>query len=164
VRFAYRDSIQVLQHALTLVPRVAVETQAELEIQLLERIGDAHYWLGAMVECARAYEAKAALAAQAGLSSARVTALSFLVRPCGLIDPARGFVAVEGAVALSAGLGDPLLHGRTQLLAAGSKLLYDTWRREDWETCESARRTLQELSPGGLPAYHQMIYAHLQML
>ena len=53
VRFAYRDSIQVLQHALALVPRVAVESQADLEIQLLERIGDAHYWLGAMVECAR---------------------------------------------------------------------------------------------------------------
>src|SRR5262249_11310637 len=30
VRFAYRDSIQVLQHALTLVPRVAPERQADL--------------------------------------------------------------------------------------------------------------------------------------
>src|SRR5262249_42727271 len=72
--------------------------------------------------------------------------------------------AVDEAVALSDGLGDPLLHGRAALLSAGSKLLYDTWRREDWAICESAYRTLQGLSATGLPAYHQMIYAHLQML
>src|SRR5262245_24493078 len=59
VRFAYRDSIHVLQHAMTLVPRVAVEQRADLEAQLLECIGDAYYWLGEMVECARAYEAEA---------------------------------------------------------------------------------------------------------
>ncbi len=164
VRFAYRDSIQVLQHALALVPRVAVESQADLEIQLLERIGDAHYWLGAMVECARAYEAEAARAARGGLTAARVNALSFLVRPFGRIDPDRGIAAIEEAVALSANLGDPLLHGRTELLAAGSRLLYDTWRQDDWDICESARRTLQGLSPAGVPEYHRMIYAHLQML
>ena len=164
VRFAYRDSIQVLQHALALVPRAAVESQADLEIQLLERIGDAHYWLGAMVECARAYEAEAALAARGGLTAARVNALSFLVRPFGRIDPDRGIAAIEEAVALSANLGDPLLHGRTELLAAGSRLLYDTWRQDDWDICESARRTLQGLSPAGVPEYHRMIYAHLQML
>jgi DNA-binding winged helix-turn-helix (wHTH) protein/tetratricopeptide (TPR) repeat protein len=164
VRFAYRDSIRVLQHALTLVPRAAVESQADLEIQLLERIGDAHYWLGAMVECARAYEAEAARAARGGLTAARVNALSFLVRPFGRIDPDRGIAAIEEAVALSANLGDPLLHGRTELLAAGSRLLYDTWRQDDWDICESARRTLQGLSPAGVPEYHRMIYAHLQML
>src|SRR5262245_38513095 len=164
MRFAYRDSIQVLEHALTLLPRVAADRQAELEIQLLERIGDAQYWLGAMVECAHAYEAEAARAARAGLTPARVTALSFLIRPFGLIGPDRGIAAIEEALALSAGLSDPLLRGRTELLAAGSKLLYDTWRHEHWQMCESARGTLQELGPAGLPHYHQMIHAHLLML
>src|SRR5262245_8030551 len=163
-RFAYRDSIQVLEHALTLLPRVAAEKQAEVEIELLERIGDAHYWLGAMAESARAYEAGAARAAQAGLTAVRVTALSVLVRPFGLIDPDRGIAAIEEAVALSASLGDPVLQGRTELLAAGSRLLYDTWRGEDWEVCESARRALQETSPAGVPNYHRMIYAHLLTL
>jgi DNA-binding winged helix-turn-helix (wHTH) protein/tetratricopeptide (TPR) repeat protein len=163
-RFAYRDSIQVLRHALTLVPHAAVEHRAELEAQLFERIGDAQYWLGEMVECARAYEAEAACGARSGLPSVRVNALSFLIRPFGLIDPDRGIAAVEEAVALSAGLGDPRLHARTELLAAGSRLLYDTWRGDDWQTCESARRTLEALSPAGVPDYHRMIYAHLQML
>src|SRR5262249_21218502 len=146
------------------LPRVAAEKQAEVEIELLERIGDAHYWLGAMAECARAYEAGAARAAQAGLTAVRVTALSVLVRPFGLIDPDRGIAAIEEAVALSASLGDPVLQGRTELLAAGSRLLYDTWRGEDWEVCESARRALQETSPAGVPNYHRMIYAHLLTL
>ncbi len=148
-RFAYRDSIRVLQHALTLVPRVIMERQAEVEIQLLERIGDAHYWLGAMVDCARAYEAAAARAARDGLTPARVNALISLVRPFGLIDPDRGIAAIEEAVVLSAGLGDPLLHSRTQLLAAGSRLLYDAWRQEDWEICESAHRALESKGPAG---------------
>ena len=164
VRFAYRDSIQLLRHALTLVPRVALERRADLETQLLERIGDAHYWLGEMLECARAYEAEAACAARGGLTSVRVNALSFLIRPFGLIDPDHGIAAVQEAMALSAGLGDPLLHARTELLAAGSRLLYDTWRRDDWKICESARGTLQGLSLAGAPDYHRMIYAHLQML
>ena len=163
-RFAYRDSIQVLRHTLTLVPHAAVEHRAELETQLFERIGDAQYWLGEMVECARAYEAEAACAARRGLPSVQVNALSFLIRPFGLIDPDRGIAAAEEAVALSAGLGDPRLHARTELLAAGSRLLYDTWRGDDWQTCESARRTLEALSPAGVPDYHRMIYAHLQML
>jgi len=163
-RFAYRDALQVLQHALTLVPRLAIERQAEVEIQLLERVGDAHYCLGAMVECARAYEAVAARAARAGLTPARVNALSALVRPFGLIDPDRGIAAIEEAVILSVGFGDALLHSRTELLAAGNRLLFDTWRQEDWEICESAHRTLQNLDPTEVPGYQRMIYAHLLML
>src|SRR5262245_14771732 len=163
-RFAYRDSIQVLRNALTLLPRVAAEDRAALEAQLLERIGDAHYWLGEMAECARAYEAEAAQAARNGLTAVQVNALSFLIRPFGLIDPDRGIAAVEEAVALSRDLGDPVLHARTELLAAGSRLLYDTWHREDWEICESAHRRLEALSPADVPDYHRMIYAHLLLL
>jgi DNA-binding winged helix-turn-helix (wHTH) protein/tetratricopeptide (TPR) repeat protein len=163
-RFAYRDSIQVLQHALALVPRLAVERRAEVEIQLLERIGDAHYWLGAMSDSTAAYEAAADRATRAGLISARIKALSALVRPLGLIDPDRGIAAIEEAAALSAGSGDPLLRGRTELLAAGSRLLYDRWREEDWAICESAQETLHQLDPAGLPEFHRMIFAQLQVL
>jgi DNA-binding winged helix-turn-helix (wHTH) protein/tetratricopeptide (TPR) repeat protein len=163
-RFAYRESIELLKHALLLVPKVAARNQTELELQLLEHIGDAHYWLGSMSECAKAYEAGAARAAEAGLTSAQVRALSCLVRPFGLIDPDRGIAAVERAERLSASASEPLLHAQTELLAAGTRLLYDTWRRADWQVCESAHRTIQRLSDSGLPGYHRMIYAHLHVL
>ena len=163
-RFAYRDSIRVLEHGLTLVTKVVAERRAHLEIQLLERIGDTHYGLGAMLECARAYEAAANRAARDGLTSARVDALSALVRPFGLFDSDRGIAAIEEALALSAGLGDPVLQSRTELLAAGSRLLFDAWRQEDWQTCESAWQRLQGLGAGPVLEYHRMIYGHLQML
>jgi len=68
-RFAYRDSIQVLQHALRLVPKVPSDVGAELELQVLELIGDAHYALGAMSDSPTSYQAEASRAAQRGLGS-----------------------------------------------------------------------------------------------
>jgi DNA-binding winged helix-turn-helix (wHTH) protein/tetratricopeptide (TPR) repeat protein len=163
-RFAYRDSIKLLQHALALAANVAASARPELEIELLERIGDAHYWLGAMVECTKSYEAEAARAADAGLTSAQVKALSCLVRPFGLIDPDRGIAAIERAVQLSAGCGDPLLHACTEMLAGSTRLWYDSWRQKDWDLCASASQSIRRLSDSQLPAYHRMIYAHLQVL
>jgi predicted ATPase len=42
-RFAYRDSIQVLQHGLSLVPQTPPAGRAKLEIKILDRMGDAYY-------------------------------------------------------------------------------------------------------------------------
>jgi tetratricopeptide (TPR) repeat protein len=163
-RFAYRESIQALEHALTIVPRLPAGARIGGQIQLRERLGDAHYWFGAMVESARAYQAAATQAADAGLTAARVHALTYLVRPFGLIDPDRGIAAIEEAELLGAGLGDPLLHAHTRLLAAGSRLMYDTWRKKDWETSASAREDIDRQSDAGLLPYHRVIYAHLQLL
>src|SRR5262245_59244803 len=108
-RFAYRQAIQILQHALDLSADVPARVP-ELEVEILERIGDAHYCLGEMSEAARAYEAEAARAADAALAAARIRALSCMVWPFGLIDPDRGIAAVEQAARLGAGCGDPRLH------------------------------------------------------
>jgi predicted ATPase len=96
-RFAYRGAIQVLLQALKLVARIPAPASAELQVQILELIGDAHYALGAMEDSAEAYAAAAAHAAQAGLGAAQVGALTALMRPFGLIDPERGIAAVDEA-------------------------------------------------------------------
>ena len=163
-RFAYRDSIEVLQHALELVPKLPSDVGAELELQILELIGDAHYALGAMSDSAKAYEAEALRAAQAGLRAAQVRALSCLVRPYGLMDPDRGLAAMSEAEQVSRTLGDPLLLARTQMLAAGSRLIYDTWRKEDADLCVSAHRALVDFNDSATPPYHNMIYGHVQAL
>jgi DNA-binding winged helix-turn-helix (wHTH) protein/tetratricopeptide (TPR) repeat protein len=162
-RFAHRDSISLIEHALALSARVAPERRAALEVQLLETKGDVHYWLGAMSDSARAYEAAARRAGRAGFVAAQVDALCGLVRPFGLIDPDRSIAAVEQAVGLASGLGDPLVYARAEMLAAGTRLMYDAWRDEDWARCEAARQRLVRPGPG-LPAYPRMIYAHLQIL
>ncbi|HET8948302.1 MAG TPA: AAA family ATPase, partial [Candidatus Polarisedimenticolia bacterium] len=79
-RFAYRETIRILEHALTLVPRLEPGRRAETEIRLLQRIGDAHFWLGAMNDSVRAYETAAGRATEVGLIEARIHALSALVR------------------------------------------------------------------------------------
>ena len=163
-RCAYGDAIRVLQHGRSLVDRLAANARSAVEIELLHRIGDAHFGRGAMVECAEAYEAAAARAADAGLTSAQVDALNSLVRPFCFIDPDRAIAAIEQAVHLSANLGDPLLHARTELLAAYVRLTFDTWRMKDWEICASASETIHRLSAAGPPAFDRVIYAHVQIL
>jgi tetratricopeptide (TPR) repeat protein len=135
-----------------------------LELEILELIGDAHYALGAMSDSAKAYEAGASRAAHEGLKSARVRVLSGLMRPYGLIDPDRGLAVMGEAEQASRVLGDPLLLARTQMLAAGVRLLYDRWRKEDAQLCVSSHRALVELKDSDTPPYHNMIYAHVQAL
>ena len=163
-RFAHQDSIRLLQHALKLVPKAPANSRIELEIQTLERTGDTHYALGAMVEAVRAYETEATRAAQAGLKEAQVNALSGLARAAAFIDGDRGVAVCEQAVQVSAGHDNPLLLARTQMLAASFRILYDGWRKEDAELCASANQTIRSFSGSGLPAYHEMMYSHVQSL
>src|SRR5258706_2148428 len=130
-RFAYRDSIELLRHALGLAQSLPARTRIELEIEVLQRMGDAHFALGAMSDSALAYEAAAARAAEAGLKAAQVSALTSLMRPFGFIDPDQGLAAMDQAVQVSRSADDPVLLARTQMLAASCRLLYDTWRKED---------------------------------
>ena len=163
-RFAYRDCIAVLQQALKLIPKLEAHLGVELETEILEFIGDAYYALGAMTESAAAYDSAASRAGQAGLKAAQVSALTCLVRPFGLIDPDRGIAAISRAVEVARGMQEPLLLARTQMLAAGSRLLYDRWREEDAALCASAYMRLQDLGDKEIPPFHRMIYAHVQAL
>jgi DNA-binding winged helix-turn-helix (wHTH) protein len=163
-RFAYRDSIELLRHALGLVAKLSSSLGDELETRILEFIGDAHYALGAMAESTNAYGAAASRAAQTGLKAAQVSALTSLMRPFGFIDPDQGLAAIEQAVQVSRSADDPVLLARTQMLAASCRLLYDTWRKEDADLCASAHTTLRNLGDTDTPPFHNMIYAHVQVL
>jgi tetratricopeptide (TPR) repeat protein len=163
-RFAYADAIRVLEQARSLTHHLAGDARSQLEVELLQRMGDAHFGRGAMIQCAEAYEAAATRAADVCLTSAQVDALISLVRPFCFIDPGRGMAAIEQAVHLSANLDDPLRHARTDLLAAYVRLTFDTWRMKDWEIAAAASETIYRLSEVGPPAFDRVIYAHLQLL
>ena len=163
-RFAYRDSIQILQHALSLVPKIARDHQSHIEVDLLRRMGDAFYALGDMVESARALEAAAARAGAAGLKSEQVHALNALARTTVLMDGDLGMAACQRALQACKGLDDPLLFERTKLLAATLRLGYDRWTKEDDETCVAARQTIAQLSDPSAPSYHEIWDAHRQSL
>ncbi|HKF98230.1 MAG TPA: AAA family ATPase, partial [Steroidobacteraceae bacterium] len=78
-RFAYGDAIRVLEQARSLVHQLPANARNTLDVELLQRIGDAHYGRGAWIECAEAYEAAAARAADGGSTSTQVHALRGLI-------------------------------------------------------------------------------------
>lgn len=166
-RFAYRDSIEILEHAHELARKLTTASGADLDVRILEFIGDAHIALGSAYESARAYEEAASRAAQAGLKAAHVGALASLIRPLAFIhpiDPDRGLAALDKAVEVSKASGDPLLIARTQMLASSFRLLYYTWHEEDADLCTSAFARLRSLGDSQIPALHKMFYAQVQVL
>lgn len=159
-RFSHRDSIQILRRAFELASSVAGPARSELEIQILQRTGDAHYALGAMSDSVEAYDAAAAQAAQVGLRTAQIEALAHLAVPVWYLDPARGNAVCERAIVVSREHGDPLLLARAELAAACLRLLYDAWRKEDADTCASARQTIRQLGASSIP--EDVLYAYVQ--
>ena len=163
-RFAYRDAIEILQHALELVARLPAGARAGHEVRIFEFIGDAHFALGALVRSAEAYEEVAARAEQAGLKVAQVRALICAMYPLGFIDPDRGLAAMDRAAQMSADLSDELLRERAQLLASCCHLVFDEWSHEHSERCATAHANLLRLGDSGTDPYQKMTYAHVLTL
>jgi DNA-binding winged helix-turn-helix (wHTH) protein len=163
-RFAVREAIELLQHALALVPRLPVDRRTAHEIELLGAIGDEQYVRGAMVESAHAYETGAAVAMRAGLTSAQVRLQSCFARPLGLLDPDRALVVVQEAATASVTLEDRVLRARIELFAACARLLYDTWRTEDVQVCDATYPIVRDDHDPTTPGFARMFYAHVQSL
>jgi DNA-binding winged helix-turn-helix (wHTH) protein len=163
-RFAYGDSIEILRHALELVAKLGPRLRIELEIRILELIGDAYFALGALPESAQAYGAAATRAEGAGLKAAQVHALICAMYPLGFIDPDKGIAAMDQAVHTSMRVGDPLPLAQAQMLAACCRLVFDTWCQEDAHLCAAAYETLGRLGESGADLYQQLSYAHVLIL
>lgn len=163
-RFAPRESIQRLQHALALVSRVSEAQRIALELQLLERIGDAQYALGAMSESVNAYEMQAARAKKALLAAAQAHALMCQAAPLGLVDPDRGVAVLEQAVQVSQHVADDMLRARAQFMAAVWRLLYGTWTDADWETCSSLAAAVHTPDARCLTEQDEMFWLYAQCL
>ncbi|HEX2452438.1 MAG TPA: AAA family ATPase [Vicinamibacterales bacterium] len=162
-RFAVRDSLDVLQQAMRLVPRLPPERRTALEVEILERIGDDQYALGAMVESAQAYETESELAGRAGLTAAQVRAQTCFARPLGLLQPDRAIAVLQEAAKASVALADPMTQARVELLAAGTRIMYKAWDAEDFRVCEAAADRLARGTGDTTTAgFDRMVYAHVQ--
>ena len=163
-RFAYRDAIEILNHALELSEKLPSPLRNELKVQILESIGDAQFALMDLPKSAEAYEAAASHAAQAGLKTAQVHALICAMHPLGFFQPAKGLALLEQAVKMSLSLGDPLLTARVQMLTASCRLGFDEWRREDHDLSRAAKETMHHLGDPGTDPFDQIIYGHFLAL
>ncbi|HVT94436.1 MAG TPA: AAA family ATPase [Bryobacteraceae bacterium] len=145
-RFSHRDSIQILRRALELVRAQAPGSNPEIEVEILQRIGNTHYVLGEMSDSAGSYEAAVNLAEGAGLKAAHANALVHLGFPAWYLDAARGREACRLALEVSEKLDDPLLAAQTRLAVAGFRFVYDAGREEDAYVSSAALQTIRRLS------------------
>ncbi len=160
-RLAHGDSVKILRHALELVPSIRSDARIELEIKVLQRIGDVHYAFGAMSDSAVAYETAAARATEAGLEETHVTVLMGMALPVLFIDPARGAQVCNLAMQASRSLADPVLRARTELAVACFRLLYGSWTTEDVQVCALAGKTLDARAESISPANVHHIYVQV---
>jgi DNA-binding winged helix-turn-helix (wHTH) protein/tetratricopeptide (TPR) repeat protein len=163
-RFAYRDCVEILHHAHDLVPKLTPSHRAEIEVRILEFMGDAHFALGALGQSAQSYAAAATRAQQAGLKKAQLHALTSGMYPLGFIGPQEGVAALEEAVKISKSVNDPQRLALTQMLASGFRLVFDSWSQTDADLCASSYETLLRLYPSDLDPYQRIVYAHILML
>ena len=80
-RYAHREAIVALEHARTLLPHSADGSRPELELRVLEELGNAFYALGEMEASARTYRLMARRAADAGLLATQADMLVRLGHP-----------------------------------------------------------------------------------
>ena len=163
-RFAYRDAIEILHHAQELTLKLAPALRDELEVRVLESIGDANFALGALVQSAEAYATAAKRAQHSGLQSAQLHVLTSAMYPLGFIDPVRGISALEEAVQVSRSANDPALLASTQMQAAGCRLVFDAWSQPDADLWNSSYATLLRLNPSLFDTYQQIACAHVAIL
>jgi predicted ATPase len=74
-RYAHHQAVAVLEHARALLPRVTGDAATELDLQSLERIGNAFYALGDMERSATTYASMAIQAAERGVLEAQAERL-----------------------------------------------------------------------------------------
>jgi tetratricopeptide (TPR) repeat protein len=163
-RFAYRDCVEILRHAHDLVPKLTPTIRAEIEVRILEFMGDAHFALGALGQSAQDYAVAATRARQAGLKKAQLHALTSATYPLGFIGPEDAVAALEEAVKISLSVNDPPRLAVTQMVATGFRLVFDSWSQTDAELCTSTYETLLRLHPSELEPYQRIVYAHVLVL
>ena len=160
-RYTHADSLRLLHRALDLLPHIGVNGNAELEVQILEKVSDALYAQGEMEQSAEVDERVVQLAAQHGFTLAQVNALTRLARALAFLEPDRCIAVCEKAVEVGRTLDDPLLLARAEMLAACWRIINGGWRQEDAGICVAARDKIRDLS-NEVPAYYEILYAHVQ--
>ena len=162
-RYAHADAIQMLRHALELVAHLHGDEARMLEIGILDCMSDVLYAQGDMAQSAEMDYRVVDLAAQPGFAPARIKAWTRLARVLAFKNPEQCVEVCELAVQAARTHGDSLLEARAEMLRACWRIVAGGWNREDAAACHAALERIHGLS-AELPAYYEILYAHVQCL
>ena len=136
-RFAPRQAVQILEHALDLARKLPGAERTLSEIEILEELAAIHAVLGESLRAIEIYEVLAGRAAHDGLIDVEVRALIDMAWPLSWIDPRRSLEVLERALRLSVRLEDPLLRARMRTRCFAWRL-WQGWNPRDMEEFRNA--------------------------
>jgi tetratricopeptide (TPR) repeat protein len=136
-RFAPRQAVEILEHALDLVKKLPEAKRTVSEVEILEKLAAILAVLGDSMRAAETYEALAARAAHDGLIDVEVRALIDMAWPLSWISSQRSLEVLERALRLSDRLEDPLLRARMRARCFAWRL-WQGWNPQDIEGFHNA--------------------------
>jgi tetratricopeptide (TPR) repeat protein len=158
-RYALQNAIDVLRHALELLSNLTPESRLELELQIRQRIGDAHYSAGEMFESAEVYRAVADRAEQSRLATALMNALIGEASSASFFDPERCIAACERAAEVSECQDNLEAQASAQLLASSWRIAFNGWTKDDADCCATAMEKIGRLADYDLSSGNRILCA-----
>jgi DNA-binding winged helix-turn-helix (wHTH) protein len=153
-RYAPREAVAYLQHALELSGRLPGAERATNELVVLEELA-AMYLVSFDTRAVETYETLAARAAASDLIDLEVRALVNMAYPVSWVDAERSLAVVDRALRLSTRQPDPLQQARTRVSCLVRRIWTGGWNARDAQDC---REAIEQIRQSG---HRHLLAAHL---
>jgi DNA-binding winged helix-turn-helix (wHTH) protein len=163
-RYAHREAIAILQHALGLVTRLPEKDRAAFEMEILEQLAVFHVSLFDARSAIETYGELVALAARHGLIDLEIRTLLDMALPVEWTSAQMYLDTLERVLQLSARQEDPFLRARTRAKCFRRRALAGRWSPEDAESCRKAIEEIERKGDRLVTAEHRLEYACMQWL
>jgi hypothetical protein len=160
-RYAPREAVTLLEHALALVRRLPEAERAMREIELLEQLATL-YLVSYDQRALDTYEALAARAARDGLVDVEMRALIDMAYPLSWSSAQRCLDVVARALQLRTRQGDPLLRARTWISGVFWRVAFGAWQTQEVDACRQALAEIRRAGDRRVLARHLLDYSHIQ--
>jgi DNA-binding winged helix-turn-helix (wHTH) protein/tetratricopeptide (TPR) repeat protein len=152
-RYAPREAVDVLQHALELSRKLPCPEGIVTETEILEKLAGI-YVVSFDERAPEVYEALAKRAADHGLIDVEVRALIDMAYPMSWISAPRCLKVLERALQLSDQQSDPLTRARTRASCFVRRVWVGGWNKQDAEECRNALAEIRQLGDRFVVASH----------
>ncbi len=161
-RYANREAVLHLEHALALIPRLPEPECSTLTLAVLEELGLLRRSMGDITGAIAEFEALAENAEETGFKAERVRGLLYLTSALFWVDHEGCLAAADRAVGLAAELDDELLIAHARGYWGHWNLNLRAFRAEHVEACALALEVCRKADDRKLLALHvaRFAYAH----
>ena len=161
-RYAHRDAIGILRHALELTEKLGPEDRASNETEILDRIGGFHVLLGEAEEAVDNYLDCAERAHVHGMVEAETFGLLYAAYAGSTTDARRSLQSVDRAQRLLPGVGSQPAQARAAALAAFLRIWCEGWDSETRKVFASALEQIRAFGDEFEFAQHLVDYSYVQ--